>query len=483
MVILFRPVGQFTKTFAQSLQPPTASDDPDGADELRSKEKSQSQSTSDISSPWPTILVDGFYNGAFPIQQILDSHDRIVIVAGGVGIVPFVTLLQTWHRQRTERARCGAQLGGDAATAATNPVDHDPDGGPEHPDGGPEQQVVVFWSCRESGLVDHVLKNYLAGLWRHNGDCHSPPEYSSPSSVVHLTIHCHITSEDAPVPSFFISPRDGSAERNGEAHVTVTNALDRSSGLPLEPARFDLTSLSVFLCVIWSSFFAQLWIYTRRIDEYRVTTVRGNAVYLGLFLSVMLGFAGERCRSWHRRHVAGWQRLRSLDDDDDDDQPDHAKHVTTHEESAVASLTMSLTCLPTIITTDECNDLTGPPQEFETTDSAQTAEGGFSSSSPFNQEPLPSLLPTPLFQRSEAGNVLVDYQRGRPDVETFFLEMTQRLEHHRTTTTTAPPRQCYSALLLCGPKPLRDGAKRGLRSATSRHRRTKWSIYEEISEM
>ena len=69
--ILFRQQGQFTRSLYQRLQ---------------NKERP------------PSILVDAYYFGSNWMQDAL-QHDTVMIVAGGVGIVPFLSLLHRLYER------------------------------------------------------------------------------------------------------------------------------------------------------------------------------------------------------------------------------------------------------------------------------------------------------------------------------------------------------------------------------------------------
>lgn len=50
----------------------------------------------DPGSDRPTILVDGFYGGADQLSQAL-RHDTIIIVAGGIGTVSYISMVRLLH--------------------------------------------------------------------------------------------------------------------------------------------------------------------------------------------------------------------------------------------------------------------------------------------------------------------------------------------------------------------------------------------------
>jgi predicted ferric reductase len=105
--ILFRPVGPFTKELASSLTAPER----------------------------PITMLDGFYGGADRTSQAL-QHDQVTIVAGGVAITPFLSMIPNL-----------------LTTICTI---------------APEKRVVksitLHWSCRDRGLERFVTQNYIRGM-------------------------------------------------------------------------------------------------------------------------------------------------------------------------------------------------------------------------------------------------------------------------------------------------------------------------------
>jgi predicted ferric reductase len=101
---LIRPVGPFTKKFAEVM--------------TRTNER-------------PVTLVDGFYCGADKSAEAM-QHDCVTIVAGGVAITPFLTLLPALLdkiENIDERAKT--------------------------------KMIVIHWACREAGLCTFIVENYI----------------------------------------------------------------------------------------------------------------------------------------------------------------------------------------------------------------------------------------------------------------------------------------------------------------------------------
>lgn len=105
---LFRPVGPFTKELAKRL-------------------------TSDVERP--VTLIDGFYLGADK-SELAMQHDCVTMVAGGVAISPYLTLIPALLNRIAK-----AEKSGDSVKT---------------------KSIVLHWVCREPGLCRYYVENYLS---------------------------------------------------------------------------------------------------------------------------------------------------------------------------------------------------------------------------------------------------------------------------------------------------------------------------------
>ena len=104
---IFRPVGPFTKELAERIT-----------------------TLSDTNRKPMTLLVDGFYRGADKCEQAL-QHDCVTLVAGGVAITPYLSMLPALFQRMTMTKEVKTKT------------------------------IVLHWVCRESGLCTFVVQNYL----------------------------------------------------------------------------------------------------------------------------------------------------------------------------------------------------------------------------------------------------------------------------------------------------------------------------------
>lgn len=103
---LFRPVGPFTKKLATALE----------------------------ATPRPVTILDGLYSvGNYAVDAL--HHDYVLVVAGGVAVTPFLSLIPNLLGRLQE-----AHQAGNAPKTRT---------------------IVLHWVCREVGLIEYILHNYL----------------------------------------------------------------------------------------------------------------------------------------------------------------------------------------------------------------------------------------------------------------------------------------------------------------------------------
>jgi len=110
MRILFRATGPFTKNLSEELQ----------------------QCQKGGKTVVPTILIDGFHG---PQMRVADAlrHDVVALVAGGIGITPYLSLLR--------------ELG--MALASSE---------------GCTKSVILHWVCRDAKLIQFIKNEYLSPL-------------------------------------------------------------------------------------------------------------------------------------------------------------------------------------------------------------------------------------------------------------------------------------------------------------------------------
>ena len=137
MRIIFRVCGKFTYLLGQALTKNNNNSDDNNNNsnnnnhiDVDTEENNPNSKTSeDEGQDWPKIGLRGFMghgNRLFTVQQ----NDAVLIIAGGIGITPYLTLLQEIR---------------DTATTTT-------------------KHVTVHWVCRDPSLIKYIYEEYFETL-------------------------------------------------------------------------------------------------------------------------------------------------------------------------------------------------------------------------------------------------------------------------------------------------------------------------------
>mmetsp|Transcript_23248 Transcript_23248/g.68748 ORF Transcript_23248/g.68748 Transcript_23248/m.68748 type:complete len:902 (-) Transcript_23248:201-2906(-) len=189
--MLLRPTRPFTDGLTKVLFPNhEVGNENDGSRSL----------SSSLSSSYRMLQFDSYYAGSFDwVERAMSSHDEILLVAGGVGIVPFLEFLPALKR-RIEAGHAVAASRTATRTSDTNgsyvPVpildgDSREDALlPELSNNGTKigpKKIRLHWYCREIGLASHVWHEYL--------HCHADAwENQAWACQGRFEIHLHLTS-------------------------------------------------------------------------------------------------------------------------------------------------------------------------------------------------------------------------------------------------------------------------------------------------
>jgi len=164
-------------------------------------------------SKLPTLRIDGFYGNTNRVDQVL-KHDVAVMVAGGIGITPYLTLLREV-----------------ASSMASHPPQQD----------GMDtttKEVVLHWMCRDPDLVKYVKAQYFDSLrWNvpkasfcirlivHDTNSHSNTVVSSVDTeqAAQESQIAADTDGASVTPSRFASGTSASMMRNVLSFITVTS--------------------------------------------------------------------------------------------------------------------------------------------------------------------------------------------------------------------------------------------------------------------
>ena len=160
----------------------------------------------------PHMVIDGFYGQSSLVEKVM-GYDVAVIVAGGVGVTPYLSLLSDLcSLEGTEGTADDSSLGlGDV---------------------NPKQCIELHWICRDSALIEYVKEEYVVPLTSGgSGKGHTSlriviyftgRELSNSNGADTATPDCSGTA-DLPAPQ----SQEGQTVQLG------------SGGLPFSPTRFS----------------------------------------------------------------------------------------------------------------------------------------------------------------------------------------------------------------------------------------------------
>ena len=222
MRIVFRVTGPFTRAFAE---------------ELRHEHP-------------PAIYMHGF-NGEQQMLWKALQHDAVVIVAGGIGITPYLSLL---HQMSTTH--------------------------------GIKPRVILHWICRDAPLIDYVIQEYFSAL-RVSG--------LNIKIIVHRTGNSYSDSR-TPLPSY--------SDEECATSAIESWSPEESTGTPFQPSLFAVGSKSsrranlpsfcaalligwVGLCLLWICYY---WLQSTRDVASRgiaIVVVSGWALLAGWIVNLV----------------------------------------------------------------------------------------------------------------------------------------------------------------------------------------------------
>jgi NAD(P)H-flavin reductase len=198
--ILFRPIGSFTKSLSKRLQALTLHSLPESHGRIRSSRDK---------SKCPKMFMNGMRcNTLDMFRKATMAHDKVIIIAGGVGIVPYISLIHAirQHTITTTSNMMHAKereedMMNDESIIVKNHLrliyndgevedDDEEDYGERKriedmeqnfsdgtsmssADSNSTKCIEVHWMSRDEGLIRHVVKNYL------EPHCHADDELTS----------------------------------------------------------------------------------------------------------------------------------------------------------------------------------------------------------------------------------------------------------------------------------------------------------------
>ena len=353
--VLFRPCGSFTTALSNRLRSLTLLPEPTPSEIENHQHMFQNQhrnagvmSLFHQSSSWektcPPMLINGIRTGTGDamFEAAMNKHDRVLIIAGGVGIVSYISLIHALRQQALMMMMVASSSSGSNSQQSThgmndedgaNIIDNhrramnfgdsfdgeDLEGGFTHEDdedesgnnalrgknnenssdnGSSMKRIEVHWMSRDEGLIRHVVQNYLEPF------CHdeSGGSISHPISINivihHTSPHAPSSLSDSTVP---ISPSGNNIEIDGpttwEPDRDQQHLNHHLFALPTSTFEGNKTSLSQNLIpslTFGSIVFGGLWIIKycynnlqdKHVVETRLIAVVGTIV-LSIAISVL----------------------------------------------------------------------------------------------------------------------------------------------------------------------------------------------------
>ena len=155
--VIFRATGPFTRALDNALFFPSpttvplmAGDEDD--DEIEQDDRFYCENNS--SGACPKLFLDGYYGSGRLRSRVL-SHDVCVLVAAGIGITPYLSLLSELS----------------STSHSTTMSDGLMADSPNFGEGQQPEQVVLHWICRDKSVIDYCRKEYMEGTNEERGRC------------------------------------------------------------------------------------------------------------------------------------------------------------------------------------------------------------------------------------------------------------------------------------------------------------------------
>jgi len=335
--IIFRETGKFTKELSRQL-----------------------------ASTWYrerlVFLLDGIYSGPDRLQQAL-HHDSVVMVAGGIGITPFISLMFSLFSHLDQ----STAFKGEKVIPMTN-------------------SVTLHWVCRDEGLIQHVITNYFSQLFSDGslGSNMSRRDFPTFRIIIHHTspelvqgngsdisrvpvLACFTIDDEDEKEDESSSPQ--SEERAPDDQIESEVVVCNQSGVKFETAHFapcrqsvvgNLPSFVLFssigflsLMVLWRHYESEI------LPNKYSTSVRVWGLLIASLLSVLLSIAAEVLIGPHlssfQNFIVSWRskpanadsidvQLSQMDaarvSSEDDSQHHRALHAVKHgdEECKVTTI-------------------------------------------------------------------------------------------------------------------------------------------------
>lgn len=243
------------------------------------------------------MFVSGFNGCPNRVAQVL-QHDVSVIVAAGIGITPYLSLLSSQSLYGTGKT-----------------------------------QILLHWICRDAKLVDYVRKEYFEPLLLQQQASSNSNDYCRIQIMVHRT-----GGDDMVAATMFTDePQEEEEASDLEKAMSSEECSGSTAGVPFNPSRFSVGSRSrrgnlcgalAFLSIAWVGLWI-VWYYYSNVQQAKQVSQRIYAPLAILLLSLLVAvlvnvvpnrLVGELDPIVTRRHHGNWwDRVNENDDSDEED--------------------------------------------------------------------------------------------------------------------------------------------------------------------
>jgi len=329
--IIFRVRGPFTKALESDLFSRLVTTAPLVIDcEDNNSEEFQNQHLSTKYYPpkaIPRLYLDG-YHGSGMLRSQISSHDICVIVAAGIGITPYLSLLSelisTNHEATYSTVSDGLMIQATQSTEEKQP-----------------KRIILHWICRDKTLIEYCQKEYM-DFRNYNYD---KAKQEGEQYMVKVTIH----------------KTGGEDYDAGEKTVTTANTprndmvdTSRYGGVPFEVSTFSATGnifdnvrcFITFSVISWGGLMCIWWWFNKQSkNEYihRIYTLVAITLY-GLIVGVLANIL------WHffskRACENNWSAI-AYDSESDNSSKDFSDvELSTYKDQAHLSRADPVSVVP-----------------------------------------------------------------------------------------------------------------------------------------
>ena len=168
----------------------------------------------------PTILIDGYYGSQDWASQAM-KHDSVLMVAGGIGITPFLSMIATLH---AAISNCSQTFDKNKHKVTT-------------------KYVAFHWFCRDEGLIRHVLQHHLRFMIKK--DCDDVIDISLQGCVFDINIHYTAKEVGDKTPfntNEIFSDVETNTSEKGEQYEGTNKVIihQTNKGCDMEGSRFSI---------------------------------------------------------------------------------------------------------------------------------------------------------------------------------------------------------------------------------------------------